>query len=210
MHLIEEIAQPPETKLPGSQFQIAPARFPHASDVHMSALEQVENDLALSCAVDFGIHGGTKKEALGGRRKRLRPSGHARRPSPRRSRDRYRLQKITPRVHSVGVLEVLSYRTDHSLLMADQWIHYLAQRLSVNTDDRLERANRKILRRADCEDIPQRQTERLSLNLEDIAGCGVYPVGKGESGGAKEMHVDVSRAAKERVLEVVLLEVMNA
>lgn len=82
--------------------------------------------------------------------------------------------------------------------------------MDVNTDNPLERTNRKVFRRVDGEDIPQRQAERLSLNLEDIAGFRVNSIGVGKSRGAKEMHVNVSRAAKEGIFEVVLFKVMNA
>jgi hypothetical protein len=65
LHLVEEIEQPAEVELPRSQSQIAPTRFAHAGDVHVRALQQVENRLALPRAVDVRIDRRTKQEAPG-------------------------------------------------------------------------------------------------------------------------------------------------
>ena len=58
-------AQPAKIELPRGQFQVAPAGFAHPGDVHVGALQQIENRLVLASAVDIRIHGRTKKETLG-------------------------------------------------------------------------------------------------------------------------------------------------
>lgn len=55
--------------------------------------------------------------------------------------------------------------------------------------------------------VAQGQAEGVAGDLEQIARPGGDPVGEGQRGGAKEMHMHVARLAEQRIFEMVMFQI---
>src|SRR5580700_7342356 len=83
----------------------------------------------------------------------------------------------------------------------------MAPQRATSPRSRLKRPHPRFCGSFRCEPIAKREAEGLRLDFEHVALLRSHAVAERQRRGPEEMHMDVARSSKQRVLEMMRLEI---